>query len=59
MPWRSGGRGPRPELFRQVDPVTNMPANSALASLGLSALWLLYFYGANRGRSGLVRPLLL
>ena len=49
MPWRSGTRGPAPELFRQVDPVTNMAGNSALASLGLSALWLVYFYGANVG----------
>ena len=39
----------QPELFRQVDPVTNMAGNSALASLGLSALWLVYFYGANVG----------
>ena len=41
--------GPMPELFRQVDPVTNMAGNSALVSLGLSALWLVYFYGANVG----------
>ena len=41
--------GPAPELFRQVDPVTNMAGNSALASLGLSAVWLVYFYGANVG----------
>lgn len=41
------GDGPRPEIFRQVDAVTGVPANSALASLLLSALWLLYFYGAN------------
>ena len=41
--------GPAPELFRQVDPVTHMAGNSALASLGLSALWLVYFYGANVG----------
>ena len=38
-----------PELFRQVDPVTNMAGNSALVSLGLSALWLVYFYGTNVG----------
>ena len=41
--------GPMPELFRQVDPVTNMAGNSALVSLGLSARWLVYFYGANVG----------
>ena len=43
------GEGPRPDLFRQVDPVTNMPTNSAIVSLGLDAFWLLYFYGANLG----------
>ena len=41
------GQGFRPELFRQVDPVTNMPGNSAVLSLGFAAFWLLYFYGAN------------
>lgn len=41
------GEGPRPDLFRQVDPVTNMPTNSAIVSLGLDAFWLLFFYGAN------------
>ena len=40
-------QGPKAELFRQVDPVTNMPSNSAILSLGLDAFWLLYFYGAN------------
>ncbi len=29
--------------------MTNMAGNSALVSLGLSALWLVYFYGANVG----------
>ena len=41
------GQGPKPEMFRQVDPVTNMPSNSAILSLGLDGFWLLYFYGAN------------
>lgn len=41
------GQGPRPELFNKVDPVTNMPNNSAILSLAFAALWLLYFYGAN------------
>jgi APA family basic amino acid/polyamine antiporter len=41
------GRGPRPDLFDKVDPATNMPTNSSVASLAFSALWLLYFYGAN------------
>lgn len=43
------GEGPRPDLFRQVDPVTNMPTNSAIVSLALDAFWLLFFYGANLG----------
>ena len=43
------GQGPRPELFSQVDPVTNMPTNSAIASLAFDGLWLLFFYGANLG----------
>ena len=43
------GEGPRPDLFSQVDPVTNMPTNSAIVSLGLDAVWLLFFYGANLG----------
>ena len=41
------GQGPRPDMFRQVDPVTNMPNNSAILSLVFAACWLLYFYGAN------------
>lgn len=41
--------GPAPELFGRVDPVNNAPTNSTLASLGFSALWLVYFYGANLG----------
>lgn len=41
------GQGPRPDMFRQVDPVTNMPNNSAILSLLFAAFWLLYFYGAN------------
>jgi len=41
------GQGPKPEMFRQVDPVTNMPNNSAILSLLFAAFWLLYFYGAN------------
>ena len=40
-------QGPKAELFRQVDSVTNMPTNSAIASLALDGFWLLYFYGAN------------
>lgn len=40
-------RGPLPEVFKQVDKVTNMPTNSSILGLLLCAFWLLYFYGAN------------
>ncbi|MBQ9987810.1 MAG: APC family permease [Erysipelotrichales bacterium] len=43
----SRNEGPLPEMFKQVDPYTNMPTNSAIAGLFLSGFWLLYFYGAN------------
>ena len=39
--------GPKPEVLRQVDPVVNMPTNSAVMGVMLCAAWLLYFYGAN------------
>ena len=39
--------GPSPELFSQVDRVTNAPNNSSIVGVLLCALWLLYFYGAN------------
>lgn len=39
--------GPAPQLFKQIDPVTNMPTNSAVMGVLFSAFWLLYFYGAN------------
>ena len=39
--------GPRPDMFKQVDPVTNMPTNSSILGLFLCGFWLLYFYGAN------------
>ena len=38
--------GPKPNVFKQVDPVTNMPTNSAILGLLLSSIWLLYFYGS-------------
>lgn len=41
------GQGPHPEMFNKVDPVTNIPNNSAILSLSFAAFWLLYFYGAN------------
>ena len=39
--------GPRPNIFKQVDNGTNMPANSSIFGLLLCSCWLLYFYGAN------------
>ncbi|MBQ1959141.1 MAG: APC family permease, partial [Firmicutes bacterium] len=41
--------GPRAEVFGQIDPYTNMPSNSAIIGLLMSAVWLVYFYGANLG----------
>ncbi|QOV20402.1 APC family permease [Blautia liquoris] len=41
------GNGPKPEIFSQIDPTTNMPVNSAIFSVLLCAIWLFYFYGAN------------
>jgi len=39
--------GPNPATFKQVDTRTDMPVNACVMGLGLAALWLLYFYGAN------------
>lgn len=39
--------GPRPDMFKQVDSVTNMPTNSSIFGLFLCGFWLLYFFGAN------------
>ncbi|MBQ4649857.1 MAG: APC family permease [Firmicutes bacterium] len=41
--------GPRSDVFGQIDPHTNMPSNSAVIGLLMSAVWLVYFYGANLG----------
>lgn len=41
------GSGPKPNIFKQVDSVTNMPTNSSIFGLLLCAIWLLFFYGAN------------
>ncbi|MBR5023400.1 MAG: APC family permease [Oscillospiraceae bacterium] len=41
------GQGPKPEMFQQVDPATNMVSNSAIWGLLTSCLWMVYFYGAN------------
>lgn len=39
--------GPSPKIFSQVDNATNMPANSGIAALLITAIWVVYFYGAN------------
>lgn len=36
-----------PRTFKQVDAVTNMPANASILGLLFAGFWLLYFYGAN------------
>ena len=41
------GEGPDPEMFGQVDSVTNMPANSSVFALLVTAAWFLYFYLSN------------
>ena len=41
------GEGPRPELFSQVDKVSNLPGNSAILGLFFCAAWGLYFYLSN------------
>lgn len=39
--------GPRPDMFSQVDNSTNMPSNSAIFALLVTAVWFLYFYLTN------------
>ena len=39
--------GPYPKMFGQIDPATNMTANSAVWGLLVCCLWMVYFYGAN------------
>ena len=41
------GRGPAPKTLSAVDQHTNMPHNSAVVALMITAAWFLYFYGAN------------
>ena len=41
------GEGPAPEIFGQVDKKTNMPNNSAIFALMVTAAWFLYFYLTN------------
>lgn len=41
------GEGPNPEMFDQLDNKTNMPGNSAVFALLITAVWFLYFYFSN------------
>ena len=41
------GEGPAPDVFVQVDEKTNMPANSGIFALMVTAAWFLYFYLSN------------
>lgn len=43
----SRGTGPKPQLFATVDAQTNMPTNSAVVGLMMSAIWGAYFFYAN------------
>lgn len=43
------GEGPKPKLFAQVDPESNMANNSAILGLMLCGIWFLFFYLANLG----------
>lgn len=40
-------QGPKPEMFQQIDPASNMVSNSSIWGLLVSCLWMVYFYGAN------------
>jgi len=41
------GEGPNVEMFAQVDKRTNMPNNSAVFALLVTAAWVVYFYASN------------
>ena len=41
------GSGPKPQVFSQIDPQTNMPTNSGIFALMITAAWFLYFYLSN------------
>lgn len=41
------GHGPSPKTFAQLDPATNIPANSGALTLMFCGVWFFYFYGAN------------
>jgi len=39
--------GPAPEVYGHLDPKTNMPANSGIYALMVTAAWFLYYYLTN------------
>ena len=41
------GEGPNPEAYGQLDRHTNMPNNSAVFALMVTAVWFVYFYLSN------------
>ena len=43
----SRNEGPNPSVFGQIDKETNMPGNSAVFALFITAAWFLYFYLSN------------
>jgi len=48
------GRGPGRALFSEVSVGSNMPVNSGVVGLFVTALWFFYFYGANVAPGGSV-----
>ena len=41
------GEGPSPQVFSTIDKNTNMPTNSAVFALMVTAVWFFYFYLSN------------
>ena len=46
----------RLKMFKNIDPSTGMPANSAVVGLLVTGLWLVYFYGAILAPTGWFGP---
>jgi len=46
------GFGPKPDMYSQVCPETNMPHNSSILGLLLCGVWFVFFYGANLAPDG-------
>lgn len=40
-------RGPKVEMFKQIDVATNMPTNSSVLGLFFAMFWFFYFYAGN------------